>query len=227
MTLAMASVGDIVAPRERGRYQGYIAAVVRRGDDRRAAARRRCSWSTSAGAGSSTSTSRSASLALAGLRLRLPAAPARRPSTPLDAPGAACSPPPTGALMLACIWGGERYAWGSATIVGLLARGARPRRRARRARAARGRPDRAVRPAAHPRPCAVASAALFLATAALFAINVFVPLFLQVTTGATPTEAGLLLVPAMLGITLSTNLAGPRDRAHRAATAPTRSPASR
>src|SRR3954452_4459908 len=27
MTLAMAAVGDLVAPRERGRYQGYIAAV--------------------------------------------------------------------------------------------------------------------------------------------------------------------------------------------------------
>src|SRR3954454_1463335 len=27
MTLAMAAVGDLVAPRERGRYQGYIAAA--------------------------------------------------------------------------------------------------------------------------------------------------------------------------------------------------------
>src|SRR5436190_5069417 len=27
MTLAMAAVGDLVSPRERGRYQGYIAAV--------------------------------------------------------------------------------------------------------------------------------------------------------------------------------------------------------
>jgi MFS family permease len=35
-----------------------------------------------------------------------------------------------------------------------------------------------------------------------------VPLFLQTTTGATPTEAGLLLVPAMLGITVSTTLSG-------------------
>jgi len=35
-----------------------------------------------------------------------------------------------------------------------------------------------------------------------------VPLFLQATTGATPTQAGLLLVPMMLGITVSTNLAG-------------------
>ena len=52
------------------------------------------------------------------------------------------------------------------------------------------------------------SAALFLATASLFAVTVFVPLFLQITTGATPTEAGLLLVPAMLGITVSTTLSG-------------------
>ncbi len=58
------------------------------------------------------------------------------------------------------------------------------------------------------RAVAVASAALFLGTAALFAITVFVPLFLQTTTGASPTEAGLLLVPAMLGITVSTTLSG-------------------
>ena len=47
------------------------------------------------------------------------------------------------------------------------------------------------------RTVAVACAALFLTTASLFAVNVFVPLFLQVTTGASPTEAGLLLVPTM------------------------------
>ncbi len=47
----------------------------------------------------------------------------------------------------------------------------------------------------------MACAALFLTTASLFAVNVFVSaLFLQVTTGASPTEAGLLLVPAMCGI---------------------------
>ena len=49
---------------------------------------------------------------------------------------------------------------------------------------------------------------MFLATAALFAITVFVPLFLQTTTGASPTEAGLLMAPAMLGITVSTMLSG-------------------
>ena len=69
----------------------------------------------------------------------------------------------------------------------------------------------------------MSSAALFLATAALFSITVFVPLFLQTTTGATPTEAGLLLVPMMLGITLSTNLAGRDDRRAPGATSATRS----
>ena len=57
-------------------------------------------------------------------------------------------------------------------------------------------------------PVAIASAALFLATAALFSVTVFVPLFLETTTGASPTEAGLLLVPAMLGIAVSTTLSG-------------------
>jgi Major Facilitator Superfamily len=37
---------------------------------------------------------------------------------------------------------------------------------------------------------------------------VFVPTFLQLATGASPTGAGLLMVPMMLATTLSTNVAG-------------------
>jgi predicted MFS family arabinose efflux permease len=58
------------------------------------------------------------------------------------------------------------------------------------------------------RTIAVAAVVLFLTTGALFAVNVFVPLFLQTTTGASPTVAGLLLVPMMVGITASTTVAG-------------------
>ena len=58
------------------------------------------------------------------------------------------------------------------------------------------------------RAVAVASGGLFLGTASLFAVVVFVPTFLQVATGASPTGAGLLMVPMMLATTLSTNLAG-------------------
>ena len=113
----------------------------------------------------------------------------------------------TAGLMLTCIWGGERYAWSSATILLLIAA------TLALALALVVRERRAADPIVpldlmRTRPVVVSSAALFLTTAALFSITVFVPLYLQTTTGATPTEAGLLLVPMMLGITLSTNLAG-------------------
>ena len=39
---------------------------------------------------------------------------AERPAAPLDVVGAALLAGATSALMLACIWGGDRYAWDSA-----------------------------------------------------------------------------------------------------------------
>src|SRR5438045_6547547 len=104
--------------------------------------------------------------------------------------------------MLTCIWGGERYAWDSATIVGLIAA------TVVLTGALLVRERRAADPIVpfhllRRRVVGVASAAMFLGTAALFAITVFVPLFLQTTTGASPTLAGVLLIPAMLGITVS------------------------
>jgi EmrB/QacA subfamily drug resistance transporter len=206
MTLAMAAVGDLVEPRERARYQGYIAAAF--------------AVATVVGPLVGGVIVEHASwrwvfyvnlplglLALAGLSLRLPA-PEPAPTRPrLDGIGGALLAAATGALTLACIWGGGHYAWGSATIIGLLAlalvlAGALVLRE-RRA------PDPIVPYALlSTRTVAIASATLFLTTAALFAITVFVPLFLQTTTGASPTLAGLLLVPMMLGITASANLAG-------------------
>src|SRR3954468_9782995 len=88
MTLAMASVGDLVAPRERGRYQGYIAAAF--------------AVATVVGPLIGGVLVPHASwrwfffvtlplgiVALAGLTLRLPAPEHERPRTALDAPGAA------------------------------------------------------------------------------------------------------------------------------------------
>jgi EmrB/QacA subfamily drug resistance transporter len=206
MTLAMASVGDLVSPRERGRYQGYIAGVFAIatvvGPLLGGLIVEHASWrwvffvNLPVGAA-----------ALAGLILRLPARAVERPERPLDAAGAALLAGATSALMLTCIWGGERYAWDSAPIVALIAA----------TLALSGALFARERRAADPivpfhllrtRSVAVASSALFLATAALFSITVFVPLFLQTSTGASPTEAGLLLVPAMLGITASTTLSG-------------------
>ena len=206
MALAMAAVGDLVSPRERGRYQGYIAAAF--------------AVATVVGPLLGGAIVEGAGwrwvfylnlpiglLALAGLRSLLPAVPGHRADARLDLAGAALLAGATTALMLACIWGGERYAWGSWQTVSLMAvalvGGAAFVRRERAAA------DPLVPLGLLRTPVvAIASAGLFLATAALFAITVFVPLYLQTTTGATPTEAGLLLVPAMLGITLSTTFAG-------------------
>jgi EmrB/QacA subfamily drug resistance transporter len=206
MTLAMAAVGDLVSPRERARYQGMIAAAF--------------AVATVVGPVAGGLLVDHASwrwvfyvnlplglAALAGLELRLRSPRLDRPAQSLDALGAALLAVATGAFMLACIWGGNRYEWGSAAIVGLfgtaLVVGGALVVRERRA------PDPIVPLDLLRTPTvALSSAALFLATGALFAITVFVPLFLQRTTGASPTEAGLLLVPAMLGITVSTNVVG-------------------
>ena len=150
MTLAMAAVGDLVSPRERARYQGYIAATF--------------AVATIAGPLLGGLLVDHVELAL-GL-LRQPAARPRRARRAAPAPaGARRSSRPSGrarpgrrraarrgtsALMLACIWGGNRYAWDSVAIVGLLAAAVLLTARADRARAAGRRPGRPARPAAHP-----------------------------------------------------------------------------
>jgi EmrB/QacA subfamily drug resistance transporter len=206
MSVAMAAVGDLVSPRERGRYQGYIVSTF--------------AVATVAGPLIGGLLVEHASwrwvfyvnlplglVALAGLHLRFPAAPVERPAHRLDASGAALLAAATTALMLACLWGGQRYAWDSLEIAGLAA-GALVLSAALVLRERRAGDPIVPFDLLRTRTVAVASTALFLATASLFAITVFVPLFLQATTGATPTEAGLLLVPMMLGITVSTTVAG-------------------
>jgi EmrB/QacA subfamily drug resistance transporter len=206
MSLAMAAVGDLVSPRERGRYQGYIASAFAvatvAGPLLGGLLVEHVSWRWVFYVNLPLGL-----LALAGLRLRLPAPAVDPPAQRLDTPGAALLAAATAALLLACLWGGERYAWDSPVIVALGAA------TLVLAAALVVRERRAADPVVpldllRTRTVAVASAGLFLATASLFAITVFVPLFLQTTTGATPTQAGLLLVPSMLGITVSTTIAG-------------------
>jgi EmrB/QacA subfamily drug resistance transporter len=206
MTLAMAAIGDLVSPRERARYQGYIAATFAvatvAGPLVGGVIVQHVGWRWVFYVNLPIGLA-----ALAGLRLRLPAPPAEAVRHALDALGAALLAAATAGFILICVWGGRRYPWGSPEMLALAAiTGAL-------ALALVFRERRASDPIVplellRTRAVAIACAALFLTTAALFAVNVFVPLYLQTTTGATPTQAGLLLVPMMLGITVSTNLAG-------------------
>jgi EmrB/QacA subfamily drug resistance transporter len=195
MTLAMASVGDLVAARERGRYQGYIAAAFSAatviGPLAGGLLVEHANWrwvfylNLPLGAA-----------ALVALTRTLPAGETTA-AKPLDTTGAALLAGATTAFMLFCLDPGVPLAALAAVLaVAFVAR-------ERRAEDPVVPLDMIKAPAV-----AIAAAALFLATAALFSVTVFVPLFLQVTTGATPTEAGLLLVPMMLGTTAATILSG-------------------
>ncbi|MGI8512056.1 MAG: MFS transporter [Solirubrobacteraceae bacterium] len=208
MTLAMAAVGDLVSPRERGRYQGYIAAVFAGvtvlGPLAGGLLVDHASWRWVFYVNVPLGIT-----ALLVLGTTLPAPDPGAARHRLDLPGAALLVGATTALLLACVWGGDRYDWASPTIVGLIATsGALAAALVARERKA----EDPIVPLAmlRSRAVAVSSIGMFLDTVSLFAVVVFVPLFLQTATGADPTEAGLLLVPMMLGTVAATNLAGRR-----------------
>ena len=100
-------------------------------------------------------------------------------------------------------WGGRQYAWDSAEIAGLAVAAvallglfvAQERRAAE--------PILPLRLFREP-VFVVVSGALFLTTLAFFAVIVYMPVYLQVVTGASATASGFLLLPLMLAATAST-----------------------
>src|SRR5215211_7651927 len=120
MSLAMASVGDLVAPRERARWQGRIATVF-------AAAAvagpliggllvEHASWRWVFYVNLPLGLA-----ALAGLRRYLPAGEPQAESRPLDLAGAGLLAVASVAALLVLSWGGGRLDWGSAGLLGLAA----------------------------------------------------------------------------------------------------------
>jgi EmrB/QacA subfamily drug resistance transporter len=208
MSLAMASVGDLVAPRERARWQGRIATVF-------AAAAvagpliggllvQHASWRWVFYVNLPLGLA-----ALAGLRRYLPAGTPEQAPRPLDVAGAALLAVASAAALLVLSWGGATLAWDSAALLGLaaLAVAAGTAFAARERRAADPVVPLALLAAPKVR---VAAAGLFLVTAALFSVIVFVPVLLQVSAGLSPTAAGVLLATMTIGMTAATTLAGRR-----------------
>ena len=205
MTLATAGVADLVPPRERGRYQGYIQLTFLlaslAGPLLGGLFVDQLSWrwafyvNVPIGAA-----------ALTLLALYLPASTERRVAR-IDYPGAALVAGTVVAVMLIATWGGSRYGWGSPQIVGLMVvalvlLGAclvRERSAAEPVLPLRLFRDRVV---------TVVSAGAFCATLSLFAAIVFLPVFLQLVTGASATGSGLLTLPLLAASALSTIAAG-------------------
>ena len=205
MTLAMATVGDLVPPRERGRYQGYIqltfvlASLL--GPLLGGLFVDQLSWRWAFFVNIPIGL-----LALVALTVFLDL-PVRRREAQIDFLGAALLAGAVVALLLTATWGGNRYAWGSAEIVGLgLAAVALLGAFYWRERVA---PEPVLPLRLFREPVfLVISAALFITTLALFAAIVFMPLFLQLVTGASATKSGLLVLPLLLASALSTIASG-------------------
>ena len=207
ITLAQTTIGDLVTPRERGRYQGLFAAVFAA-----------CSVAGPLLGGVLTDALSwrwifyvnlpigALALALIVIGLKKHGAPLSRP---IDGLGAALLMGGIGCLLLVLSWGGGTYPWASPVIVGLAV-------------AAAGQlallvvvEHRAAEPVLpprlfHNRIFVLATAVMALSTTALFGALVFLPLFFQLVLGSTPSAAGLLMAPLMGGVITASVIGGRR-----------------
>jgi EmrB/QacA subfamily drug resistance transporter len=203
--LAWAIIGDVVAPRERGRYGGYLGAMFAvasvAGPLLGGFFAEELSWRWVFYVNLPIGM-----LALFAVSAGMPRVP-RAKECEIDYPGAALLVAAVVSLLLVTTWGGEQYAWGSPQIGGLTVLGCGLLGafvwRERRA------PEPIVPLRLFRDPVfSVVSTTLFLATCSFFAVIVFMPLFLQVVTGAGATDSGLLLLPLMGGLIVSSTVSG-------------------
>src|SRR5215212_999830 len=197
MVSAQAAIGDVVSPRDRGRYMGLFGAV----------------FGVSSVAGPLIGGFFTSSLswrwifyinlplgiaALAALAVSLPGA-SERVHHAVDYLGAVLLAVGLSGIVLATSLGGTSYAWGSPEIVGLAVIGL----------AGLGGFVFAESRAAEPilplhlfrnGVFRVTSAIGFVIGFALFGALTYLPLFQQVVRGDSPTESGLQLIPVMAGV---------------------------
>jgi MFS family permease len=205
MVLSQAIVGDVVPPRERGKYQGAFGAVFGvasvAGPLLGGFFVDNLSWrwvfyiNLPVGA-----------IALAAITTALPAASARRQHK-IDYLGAALLAGFAVCVVLATSWGGTTYPWDSAVIIGLFAASAVLLfgwwLSARRA-AEPVLPLRLFRNSVFSVSSAIGLAAGF----AMFGALSFLPLFLQVVHGVSPTISGVYLLPMVCGMLLTSVVSG-------------------
>jgi EmrB/QacA subfamily drug resistance transporter len=205
MAMAMAIIGDVVSPRQRGRYVGYLGAVF--------------AMSSIVGplVGGFFVDSLSwrwifyinipvgvAALFITSSVLKLPF---RRVPHRIDFEGAALLVAGVVCLLFVSVWGGVTYPWSSPIIVGLASAAvvllvafiAQERRVAEPLL-----PLRLFRDSIF----SVSSVVSVLVGIAMFGAMVFLPVYLQAVQGASATQSGLLVLPLMLGLMSMSVLSG-------------------
>lgn len=203
--LAQAAIADLVPPRERGRYQGFVGAV----------------WATAAIAGpllggtlTDAATWRLIFLinipvgliAMAVIARTLPP-PAERREHTLDLLGAAVLSVATTLLLLASVWGGTTYPWGSPQVIGVAVAGFVL------AGAFLVVEQRAPEPLLPLRLFrdsifSVSSAASFVLGALLFGVTIYVPIFVVGVQDGSATNAGVVLIPLAFAWVIISTISG-------------------
>jgi EmrB/QacA subfamily drug resistance transporter len=197
MVLVMAVVADLVSPRERGRYTGLFGAVFGvssiLGPLLGGFFTEHLSWrwifyiNIPIGI---------AAIFIIGAVLHLPV---HHEKKKIDWVGAGLLVASVTSLLLVTVWGGTQYAWGSTTILGLIAFGV-----------ITGalfvwnelRVDEPIVPMRLFRNevFTVTSLVGFVVGFAMFGTIVYLSIYMQVVRGLSPTAAGLQLLPLMLGM---------------------------
>ncbi|MGH9209666.1 MAG: MDR family MFS transporter [Acidimicrobiales bacterium] len=202
---SQAIIGDIVSPRERGRYQGFFGAVFGFAS---------VVGPLVGGLLTDHGTWRwvfyvnlpVGALALAGTVLALDDA-GERVRHAIDYRGAALMAAGVTCLILVTTWGGQDFAWGSPTIVGLAVAGVvllgmfvAAQRHAREPLI----PLHLFRSSVFVICCAVS----LVVGAALFGATTYLPQYQQVVRGHSATSSGLQLLPLMAGVVLASLISG-------------------
>jgi EmrB/QacA subfamily drug resistance transporter len=205
MPLSQTIIGDIIPPRQRGKYQGLMGAVFGvtsvAGPLAGGVITDHWGWRWLFFAGIPIG------IVATGFILRFLHLPHERREAKVDGWGIATLAVGLTATLLATSWGGTSYAWGSATIIGLYVVGAVG---LTAFVVAENRAEEPVIPMRlfRSRIFTAANLASFGLAMVMFGSIIYIPVFAQGVLGVDATNSGLILAPLMVGLIVMGILTG-------------------